>query len=105
MDKKNGVEAPISDYDPLPESEMTTATEAWNCSGKSGDGDTCKSIYPRTTFVSDFVAQKTGELFLFVNDDMPKLGLGSTDQFYHNNRGTATVTLQRVPLSAPPKID
>jgi hypothetical protein len=55
--------------------------------------------------VSDFVAQKTGELFLFVNDDMPVLGLGSTDQFYRNNRGAAIVTLQRVPLSAPPKTD
>jgi hypothetical protein len=46
--------------------------------------------------VSDFVAQKTGELFLFVNDDMPVL-VGSTDQFYRNNRGAATVTLQLAP--------
>jgi uncharacterized protein (DUF2235 family) len=103
MDTKN--EAPLSYYDPLPESEMTTATEAWNSSGKSGDGNPCKSIYPRRTFVSDFVAQKSGELFLFVNDDMPVLGFGSINQFYRNNRGAATVTLQRVPLSAPPKTD
>jgi hypothetical protein len=106
MDAKN--EAPLSYYDPLPDSEIEAATKAWDRSGlKSGDGEgvPCKSIYPRKTLVSDFVAQKTGELFLFVNDGMPVLGFGSTDQFYRNNRGAATVTLQRVPLSAPPKTD
>ena len=108
---KHGVEALeealISDNDLLPDSEMTTARDAWKRDWKKDNDDkvTCKSIYPRTTFVSDFVAQKTGELFLFVNDDMPILGLASTNQFYRNNSGAATATLQRVPLSAPPKTD
>jgi hypothetical protein len=36
---------------------------------------------------------------------MPVLGFGSPHEFYRNNRGAATVTLQRAPLSAPQKTD
>ncbi len=94
---------------PLPEYELPFARKAW----LKSDGvwhqfgiwhqfnlqsDTvCRSSYPRKTLVSDFVAQKTGELFLFVNDAMPWL-FGADDSHYQNNRGSAKITLMRAPL-------
>jgi hypothetical protein len=53
--------------------------------------------YPRKTLVSDFVAQKTGELFLFVNDALP-LAYFPDDTHYRNNSGSARITLTRAPL-------
>ena len=50
------------------------------------------------TLVSDFVAKKTGELFLFVNDAMPLIFM-RTDKHYSNNRGYAKIILSRVQLS------
>lgn len=89
---------------PLPEKEPKSA-KAWMKTKGSwhpliGGEIECQSSYPRTTLVSDFVAQKTGELFLFVNDAMPLLFLPN-DTHYKNNRGSATITLMRAPLFPP----
>lgn len=86
----------------LPEAVMEDARRAWfDRKGKRrlGDGTeaSCESSYPRTTFVTDFVARRTGELFLFVNDVMPWVG-GAANTHYLNNRGSARVTLSRAPL-------
>jgi hypothetical protein len=90
---------------PLPSGELKTADEAWHNSGAKDwtqDGyprfAQCASAFPRTVLQSDFVAKETGELFLFVNDAMPILGLWGP--FYDNNTGTAKVTLQRMTTSA-----
>ncbi|QGM93698.1 DUF2235 domain-containing protein [Methylocystis rosea] len=67
---------------------------AVNRSSESGD---CRNL-PKTrkVFSAEFDAHKTGELFLFVNDAMPIFGF--LGDFYANNLGSASVTLQRVPF-------
>jgi len=83
--------------------QMASASEAWReIRGErrisAFQKVECWSSYPRMTLVSDFVAQKTGELFLFVNDAMPLMFM-RTDKHYSNNRGSAKITLSRVQLS------
>jgi hypothetical protein len=87
--------------DPLPRDELVAATKAWEASESTFDNKPCLSAFPRRTFVSDFVAQQTGELFLFVNDAIffPAPD-GKPQGFYTNNTGTATFTLQRAPSPA-----
>jgi uncharacterized protein (DUF2235 family) len=65
------------------------------------DGD-CRNLpKTRTVFATEFDAHKEGELFLFVNDAIPFLGF--LGDFYANNLGSASITLQRVPFGdAPP---
>jgi hypothetical protein len=84
-------------FDPLPDNEMEGVTLAWNNAlSRSGASNACLvPIKARETLESDFIAHKDGELFLFANDSMPVLG--ALGDFYRNNRGTATVTLQRLP--------
>jgi hypothetical protein len=84
---------------PLPEPEMENASHAWGETQGTRFGAKCSSSYPRMTLVSDFVAQKTGELFLFVNDAMPVFFKPAADAHYMNNRGSATITLSRVQLA------
>jgi hypothetical protein len=84
--------------DPLPREELAAASAAWETRVFSIGGKPCRSTFPRRTLVSDFVAQETGELFLFVNDAVLFPPWDGTPQvFYTNNTGTATVTLRRVP--------
>lgn len=87
--------------EPLPVNELASANAAWE--RRKQDAGNCPSLVPRRRFVSDFVARETGELFLFVND-AARLAFDDTPQeFYRNNRGTATITLQRPPLPEAPK--
>lgn len=92
-------------YGPIPETEYENAASAWrNSKGKwkaRGKDTSCESPYPRDRFVSDFVARKSGELFIFVNDALPLLGQ-DYDTYYKNNLGSAKVTLQRVPVGPVP---
>jgi len=59
------------------------------------DCERTKKIYPAKILISDIIADKSGELFLFVNDAVlatqSRAGL-----FYRNNSGTATVTVRRI---------
>jgi hypothetical protein len=69
-----------------------------------------------TLYRAEFVAPRSGELFIFVNDAMiPLKGLLNSRYFYESsglgpergNRGSACVTVERVsvaegPVSAPP---
>jgi uncharacterized protein (DUF2235 family) len=49
--------------------------------------------------VADFTAAASGELFLYVNDAIQLAPFfGPFDLFYQNNRGSADVTVQRIPL-------
>ncbi len=53
--------------------------------------------------VADFVAPVSGEVFLYVNDAIQVFPFfGPFERFYNNNSGTAHVTIQRLPLPAPP---
>jgi len=53
----------------------------------------------RTTFVSQFVAPASGELFLYLNDAIAAIPFGPTTTcFYDNNFGRAKVIVQPVPL-------
>lgn len=82
----------------LPEDELEAANVAWeqNTFSTEPGRPACTSAYPRKIFVSDFVAPRSGELFLFVNDAVG-FPLSTQPQTpYRNNRGTATVILQRV---------
>jgi uncharacterized protein (DUF2235 family) len=109
--KKDGFDIRPSDYDRLPDDEIAAATKAWQESTGLWRKAECKSIHPRTTFVSDFVARKTGELFLFVNDaipffltskdTMPFIKFTPPERFHNKNRGAAKVTLERVPQAEP----
>jgi hypothetical protein len=83
--------------DALPRAEIEAARAAWDAREFTFAGGACRSVYPRRALVSDFVAEETGELFLFVND-VVFFPWGQTPQgFYTNNTGTATVTLERRP--------
>ncbi|MBY6241684.1 DUF2235 domain-containing protein [Methylosinus sp. Sm6] len=83
--------------DPLPRAEIAAARAAWETRDFTFSGGVCRSVYPRRTLVSDFVAEATGELFLFVND-VVFFPWGQTPQgFYTDNTGTATITLERRP--------
>lgn len=86
----------------LPNDELEAANAAWERSvfHSGANGAACVSAYPRKAFVSDFVATKSGELFLFVNDAVGFPFSRQPQPPYRNNRGTATITLQRV--SPPP---
>lgn len=65
--------------------------------GRNGDHEAPLSHkdgpIPGDVLIADFVAEGTGELFLFANDVMP-IG-GPFRGFYEDNRGEASVTLQR----------
>ncbi|BGE86968.1 DUF2235 domain-containing protein [Methylosinus sp. 3S-1] len=79
----------------LPRAEIGAAQAAWEARDFTFAGGACRSVYPRRALVSDFVAEQTGELFLFVND-VAFFPWGQTPQsFYTDNTGTATVTLER----------
>ena len=67
----------------------------WKAPGPEGKTVPCESAYPRTRLVSDFVAQKTGEFFLFVNDALPFL-LQPDDAYYANNNGAAKISIKRL---------
>jgi hypothetical protein len=92
---------PLGPSQPLSKDDHPSARKAWNeAKGEwhlNGHSIVCESSYPRKTLVSDFVAQQTGELFLFVNDALPLL-LRANDTHYQNNSGSANVTLERAPL-------
>ena len=86
--------------DPLPADELDAAKAAWVRDSYSYDGKSCNSAFPRKTFVSEFVASDTGELFLFVNDAAHVSLDGRKQIFYDNNTGTAKVTIERLPRDA-----
>jgi uncharacterized protein (DUF2235 family) len=53
----------------------------------------------RRTYVSQFAAPESGELFLYVNDAIAAVPFGPTVTcFYNNNRGSAKVTIQSMPV-------
>ncbi len=70
---------------PAPQEFMTAQIKCDNDSG----------IYPSSVLISDFTADVSGELFIYVNDAV-LLWPGATDLFYRNNSGTATVTVTRI---------
>ncbi len=47
----------------------------------------------QNAYVSDFVAPKNGELFLYVNDVLMAAPWGPISYFYKNNRGSTTVSI------------
>jgi uncharacterized protein (DUF2235 family) len=56
----------------------------------------------RTTYVSQFQAEATGELFLYLNDAIAAIPFGRTIEcFYANNSGVATVTIERADVPKP----
>ncbi len=56
----------------------------------------------RKTYVSQFSAPETGELFLYVNDAIAGVPFGPTITcFYKNNRGSAKVTIQGMTVLKP----
>ena len=92
----------LSVSDPLPPKELAAAKRAWTRDTFELDGRSCNSPFPRTTFVSEFIARNTGELFLFVNDAAHIAWPGRAQIFYRNNTGTATVTIERLPRADAP---
>ena len=86
----------MSVSDPLPSNELDAAKRAWARDTFELNGRSCNSPFPRTTFVSEFIARDTGELFLFVNDAAHIAWPGRAQIFYRNNTGTATVAIERL---------
>lgn len=101
----NGFVASLFGSDPLAAAERAMVAKAWNDPAGVWRYDEkpnkCVSAHPRKTFVSEFVAMHTGELFLFVNDMIPPFGLGGARAHYRNNLGAAKITLEPVPLAGP----
>jgi hypothetical protein len=57
----------------------------------------------RKSFVSQFQATASGELFLYLNDAMTALPFGPlVTCFYRNNSGSAKVTVELMPSPQPP---
>jgi uncharacterized protein (DUF2235 family) len=92
----------MSVSDPLPPEELDPAKRAWTRDAFELDGRSCNSPFPRKTFVTEFIARDTGELFLFVNDAAHIAWPGRAQIFYRNNTGTATVTIERLPRAETP---
>lgn len=88
--------------DPLPRDQLETAKRAWTQDTFLLDEQPCNSPFPRTTFVSEFIARDAGELFLFVNDAAHLAWPGRAQIFYENNTGTATVSIERLPRVEAP---
>jgi len=87
---------------PLPPGELDAAKRAWSRDTFELDGRSCSSPFPRTTFVSEFIARDAGELFLFVNDAVHIAWPARAQIFYQNNTGAATVTIERLPRMEAP---
>ncbi|MBM3553346.1 MAG: hypothetical protein FJX45_16725 [Alphaproteobacteria bacterium] len=88
--------------DPLPREELDAARKAWAQDSFVYDGRSCTTTFPRKTFVSEFIASETGEFFLFVNDAV-HVAWPARDQIsYRNNTGSATVSIERLPLMEAP---
>jgi uncharacterized protein (DUF2235 family) len=99
---KGGLET-LGNFEPIPQAMLDDAGQVWK---KEGLTD---------RIVAEFVAPDSGELFFYVNDAvqifpqlMPEWMVpswlqiiqGPPDLYYHNNTGTAKITVQRLP--APP---
>ncbi|MDE5462734.1 DUF2235 domain-containing protein [Bradyrhizobium sp. CSS354] len=93
----------LGNFEPIPQAMLDDAGQVWK---KEGLTD---------RVVAEFVAPDSGELFFYVNDAvqilpqlMPEWMVpswlqiiqGPPDLYYHNNTGTAKITVQRLP--APP---
>ena len=52
--------------------------------------------------MSDFTAQSSGELFLFVNDAIIFAKPNWSNMTYDNNRGTAEVYVKRIAIAGEP---
>ncbi len=78
---------PPGSFAPIEPEMLPTATEIW----------TKQEL--NKTFVADFIAAESGELYLYLNDAVQIFPFaGKLDRYYGNNTGTARVQVQRVPL-------
>jgi hypothetical protein len=78
---------------------LDAAPKAALCDPSPPAPDTASVAALRQALVTDFTAQATGELFLFVNDAVT----AAPDRcFYNNNQGTASVTITPLPTPDPP---
>jgi hypothetical protein len=74
-------------FEAIPQADLQAAEEVWREQGLS------------SRMVADFTAAASGELFLYVNDAIQLAPfMGPFDLFYQNNRGSAQITIQRLPL-------
>lgn len=92
----------IGYFEPLDGSDLKGVEQVYsNAANRKPDNGDCRNL-PKTStvFAAEFDAHKDGELFLFVNDVIPFLGF--LGDFYANNLGSASITLQRVPFGDPP---
>lgn len=77
-------------FEPLSGDVLKAAQEVWRTQGLA------------TLFVSEFVATETGDLFLYVNDEVQIMPFfGPHEKYYKNNSGRARVLVQRLPLPRP----
>ncbi|KJC54675.1 hypothetical protein UB31_03345 [Bradyrhizobium sp. LTSP849] len=103
IDQFKGGLKTLGNFEPIPQAMLDDAGQVWK---KEGLTD---------RVVAEFVAPDSGELFFYVNDAvqifpqlMPESMVpswlqvlqGPPDLYYHNNTGTAKITVQRLP--APP---
>ena len=87
VEKNSNKDCRLIPTDKIDASRMEDAKKAWDTQNLARE------------FVTDFVAPESGELFLYVNDAVQIVPfLGPYSCYYDNNRGTAEVTLQRLPL-------
>lgn len=81
----------FGNYEPIPDAILPAAREIWQRQGLA------------KLMVADFVAPESGELFLYVNDAIQIFPFfGPFELYYKNNRGSAKVEVQRLPLPPLP---
>jgi hypothetical protein len=86
VEKNRDKDCRLLPTDRIDMSKMDDARKAWDAQNLARE------------FVAEFIAPESGELFLYVNDAIQTLPfLGPYGCYYANNRGTAEVTLQRLP--------
>jgi uncharacterized protein (DUF2235 family) len=91
VEKNSNKDCRLIPTDKIDASKMEDAKKAWDAQNLARE------------FVTDFIAPESGELFLYVNDAIQIAPfLGPYGCYYANNRGTAEVTLQRLPLPPVP---
>ncbi|MDE2364537.1 MAG: DUF2235 domain-containing protein [Hyphomicrobiales bacterium] len=88
-----GFEVTGTHYDPLTGPTLAAAKAVWDWQD-----------LPRT-LVADFVADRSGELFLYANDAVAFFPMFWLEDgfFYRNNSGTAHVVVQALPLPSAPR--
>jgi uncharacterized protein (DUF2235 family) len=82
----------VGTFEPITDGEVEQAERRWAADPATRD---CLAAPAQRRMSAEITAQSEGELYLYVNDAALFLP-GMTDNFYRNNRGRLTLTIERL---------